>query len=311
METVAIIMTCFNSERYLNQTLTSIAKQKFKDWKLYVNNDGSNDNTFIILKKFKDKFKNTTIINQKNIGQVKAKNKLLKIIDDHKYIAFIDSDDVWHSEKLARQIKYLEGSKYSLCYTDGFYINKNNTILSEIGINSQYFGSCLRSFLISNAIVFSSVLIDSSIIKEVGFFDESLDACENWDLWTRISEKNEIIGIKEKLVYYRKHANNMSLNIKKMLSNRLALINNNAKRYRNNFNDIDSITQCALYQCYYSFGKYELWSLNLTEAKTNLLLAIKYKPFCLKSRILYLKSCLGKSIILFYRKILNRQFYAR
>jgi glycosyltransferase involved in cell wall biosynthesis len=109
-ERVAILMTTFNGEKYLDLQLTSIANQNHTNWELHISDDGSTDQTLNIIKKFQHQITNDVIVYKtgKNLGFVNNFFSLIAKDIKADYFAFADQDDVWCSEKLSRSLTYLK-----------------------------------------------------------------------------------------------------------------------------------------------------------------------------------------------------------
>ena len=104
---VSINLCCYNSEKYLRETLDSIVNQTYKDWELVIINDGSTDATELIIQEYQARSYPIVYHYQKNNGLSKSRNKALQL-SKGKYIAFIDHDDIWIAEKLQKQILLME-----------------------------------------------------------------------------------------------------------------------------------------------------------------------------------------------------------
>lgn len=300
---ISIVMPCYNAEITLPETLQSIAQQTYEHWELVAIDDGSKDKTLKILNAFRSLYPTQVrIISHPNAGQVKSKNRGLEIAQGT-FVAFMDSDDLWDPEKLSIQCAYmLEHPETGLCYTNGEYIDEASNHTGPIGINPRLTGQCLNEFLMGNAIVASSVIVRKNILNQVGYFDESLTACENWELWTRISSVSDIGVLDKPLVFYRRHSHNMSHNVEKMKRNRILVIQKNRHQYQSLFSDMGERTKTALYRAYEFFGENALWHLDIVEARRNLFKALRYQPAARKCWILLFKSFLGKSILTRIRK---------
>jgi len=101
--TLSINLCCYNSEKYLKETLESIFAQTYKDWELVVINDGSTDSTESIIKEYISQGYPISYCWQENRGLGYSRNEALKH-SRGKYIAFIDHDDIWLPQKLEKQI---------------------------------------------------------------------------------------------------------------------------------------------------------------------------------------------------------------
>lgn len=308
-ETVSIVLPCYNCEKTLGDTLESVFKQGYKDFKIYAIDDGSTDQTHQILLAYAQKNdQQMNVYRQPNSGQAIAKNHALQLVEGQ-YIAFIDSDDLWASGKLQAQVDVLDNHpEVGLCYTNGEYIDERGNVKGKIGIENALQGKCLEKILLKNAIVASSVMIRRSLLDDVGHFDEGLRACENWELWTRISEKSDLFVIDKPLVCYRQHANNLSQNLISMRKNRLAVIQKNAAHYHGRLDSIQEITEKALFQAYAFFGENLLWKGQPKAARKDIMQALKMRPRTLKLYILFLKTFLGVKGLRWIRTIRGRHF---
>lgn len=302
-EKISVIMPCYNAVATLERTLASVMDQSYQNFKLYAVNDGSTDHTLDILQQYSKQYPDKIhVVSQPNQGQTKAKNTALDLVKGE-FIAFIDSDDVWEPEKLAEQLLVFECHPHvGLCYTDGYYLNELDQKTGAVGVEPSMQGRCLPRLLMGNAIVASSVMIRQTLIREVGGFDEQFTACENWELWCRISSVSDLFAITQPLTGYRRHANNMSWNFDRLRDNRLKVISKNQKQFAEQLPELDTLTRKAFFEAYQFLGENALWHLELKKARTYLRQALKVKPFskhCLK---LYLKSLLGSQVLQRLRK---------
>ena len=122
---VSINLCCYNGEKYLEETLQSIFLQTYTDWELVVVNDGSTDSTERIIKSHKAAGKPIVYHYQENAGLGSARNKALQL-SSGSYIALIDQDDIWLSEKLEKQVRAFEVDRLlGLVYSDTYYIDQD------------------------------------------------------------------------------------------------------------------------------------------------------------------------------------------
>jgi len=168
--------------------------------------DGSTDNTSQITKDFP----HVKYIYQQNSGVSSARNKGIKNAQNE-WIAFLDSDDTWHMDKLALQVKFHKQNQHvKMSYTDELWIRND----IEIKMPKKYkkhggdiFKECLSHCIIAP----SSVFIHKNLFDEIGLFDECLEVCEDYDLWLRVALKYEIGLIDKKLITkYAGHVDQLS-----------------------------------------------------------------------------------------------------
>ena len=128
---VSIIITYFNKKEYINKTLNSIFSQTYKNCEIILVYDDENLYDLQLIQLLMVKFKKKKIIiNKKNIGVSKSRNKALKYCKG-KYIAFIDADDLWKSNKLYKQIQFMEKNLASFSFTSYDIINTKNKLIKK------------------------------------------------------------------------------------------------------------------------------------------------------------------------------------
>ena len=302
---VSVIIPCYNSAATVTCAIDSVSDQTFTDWEIVAINDGSTDNTKAILESYAQKsIQKIRVFSQPNQGQTVAKNIGIKN-SKGKFIAFLDSDDVWAPEKLQEQVAAMESNpSLGLCYTSAYKINSLGFKTGRITPSTLYRGNCFRNLVLRNNIVASSVMIRRDLLGRVGLFDESLEACENWDLWIRISRISPIEYIDKPLTSYRVHGGNMSKNIERMRSFRLKVINKNLP-FENASPDTLKLRKKALFFVHMTFAKSYLENLAFKEARGELIQAARLQPAEIGTYKLYLKAILGKRLTRLFRRIKN------
>lgn len=217
-ELISVIIPVYNNEKFIKTAIASVFNQTYKKTEIIVVDDGSTDGTRDIVESLKGKVK---VVSQDNQGAAAARNLGAGLAQGY-WIAFLDSDDTWLPEKLERQIS--ETGKRDWSYTDTQFMGGANNGLRDSQFTKKYEGNVLRKLVQGNFISTSTVMIKSSVFKEFGGFDVSLRSIQDWELWTRISEKHEITYIDEPLVHYRVHSASISRNTRKTLPNHLRVI---------------------------------------------------------------------------------------
>lgn len=205
--TISVVIPTFNRERFISNCVESVLCQTKKPDEIIIVDDGSIDNTWKTLKKlgFSDS-KNTRTpfryIFQNNKGVSSARNLGIKA-SKYEYLAFLDSDDLWKEKKLENQMLALkqEGFGFRLSHTEEIWIRNGirvNERKKHAKSGGDIFLKCLKLCCISP----SSSLIHRSVFDDVGYFDENLPACEDYDFWLRycayenVHYLNEALSIK-------------------------------------------------------------------------------------------------------------------
>ena len=197
MTAVSIIIPTFNRAIKTTRAISSVLHQRFTDHEIIVVNDGSTDETERVLNPFKDRIR---IVTHKGNKGVSAARNTGIAVSKSPLIAFLDSDDYWLPDKLAVQKTFFEKNHSAMiCQTDetwirnGKYANPGKRHLKPTG---DIFEPSLKLCLVSP----SAVMLKRELLEEVGVFDESLPACEDYDLWLRIACRYPIFLIPQRLV---------------------------------------------------------------------------------------------------------------
>lgn len=180
---ISVIIPTYNRCNFLKEAIESVLNQKYKNLELIVIDDGSSDNTKEIIKDYKNKLK---YIYQPNKGVSSARNVGIKE-SSGEFIAFLDSDDLWLPKKLSTQVTFFQENKDAIiCYTDEIWI-RNGVRVNQCKKHTKYSGFIFDKSLPLCIISPSSVMMKKEIFEKVGYFDEALPACEDYDLWLRIT----------------------------------------------------------------------------------------------------------------------------
>lgn len=212
--TVSVVIPAYNAMAFLPETLNSVLKQTFVDFEVVIVNDGSSDTIIEWSKNIEDP--RVRLVSQKNQGVSQARNTGI-LNSAGKYIAFLDSDDVWEETKLEKQVKAFEANpKLGLVDTLVFMVDQDNNVLYKSGASYQE-GNVLRRALEENLVMCgSSPMIQRQCIDKVGLFDTELHGPEDWHMWARIAIYYPFKVIEEPLVRYRQHPNSISKNWERM-----------------------------------------------------------------------------------------------
>jgi len=196
---VSVIIPTFNRAAFLREAIDSVLAQSEKDFELIVVDDGSTDHTRELVAEYGDRIR---YFFQTNAGAAAARNLGIRNANGQ-LLTFLDSDDLWFPQKLARQIEWMAAHpKIMLCYTDEIWIRRGVRV-NQKKIHAKTGGwiypLCLPRCLISP----SSVFMRHELFEIVGLFDEQLPICEDYDLWLRVAAKFEIGFIPAPLIVKR------------------------------------------------------------------------------------------------------------
>jgi glycosyltransferase involved in cell wall biosynthesis len=194
MTNISVIIPTFNRALKVARAVASVLYQKYTDYEIVVVDDGSDDDTLSSLKQFGKKIKK--IVHSENRGVSAARNTGIQNTDSP-FVAFLDSDDYWLPGKLETQMDFFSREPEAvICQTEETWIRNGrfaNPAKKHQKPSGDLFNPSLKLCLISP----SAVMIKRVLLEKVGLFDESLPACEDYDLWLRISCGYPVHLIKE------------------------------------------------------------------------------------------------------------------
>lgn len=207
MPKVTVLMTVYNGEKYLNEAIDGILNQTFRDFEFLIVNDGSTDGSRDIIKSYKDPRINL-VDNERNIGLTASLNRGLRLAGGE-YIARQDADDISLPERLENQVSILERNR-EIALLGSWYleIDENGIPLREYKLPCEPLQISWDSIFYCS---FSTVVFRrESILKNVGFYDESFRYAQDWELYSKIARTHTVVNIGEYLVKYRLHSRSMT-----------------------------------------------------------------------------------------------------
>ncbi|MFH2066714.1 MAG: glycosyltransferase [Pseudomonadota bacterium] len=196
---VSVIIPTYNRAWIVKEAIRSVLAQTFPDYELIVVDDGSTDNTQAILSEFQDEI---VVIRQNNAGVSAARNHGVDAAKGE-LIAFLDSDDLWLPNKLEIQVGFFFSSPDTLVsQTDEIWI-RNGLRIHPKTYHKKPSGDIFLPSLFLCLVSPSAVMMKKDFFGLMGGFDESLPACEDYDLWLRIGCRYPVPLIPHQLVIKR------------------------------------------------------------------------------------------------------------
>lgn len=279
---ISVIIPTYNRAYLVKDAINSVLSQTYQEFEILVVDDGSTDDTVKVVNSFQDE--RIKYIYQENSGKPSVvRNKGIKEAKGD-FIAFLDSDDLWHPEMLEKHINILKdnpdigfSTNWSLYQTfDGKELFQKKCLAHN---QKEY----LEYMLLDPDKAYTgtgSSLIRKEILQKAGLFDEEMTFCEDWDLFFRMAALSEIYNIEEILTYVRNHKESISKTpdvtkfkegylrfLQKAFDNKNLpknLLKNKNKAYSNAF---------------WTIGGWALnKSQNYPEARKNLWASLKYSP---------------------------------
>jgi len=196
---VSVIIPTRNRAAMVREAVDSVLAQKDARLELIVVDDGSTDETPEVLSSYRDRIR---LIRQDNRGVSAARNRGVQAARGE-WIAFLDSDDLWLPGKLRAQLSFFASHPGLLiCQTEEVWI-RNGRRWNPKKYHAKPSGYCFGRLLERCLVSPSAVMMHRSLLDGVGLFDESLPACEDYDLWLRIGCRHPIGLVPEPLVIKR------------------------------------------------------------------------------------------------------------
>ncbi|MBS1514219.1 MAG: glycosyltransferase [Bacteroidetes bacterium] len=215
---VSVIIPCYNVEKFILKCLESLNTQTFRDFEIIVVDDGSTDNSELVIKKYlNENCLNYKYLKQKNSGPSKARNTGITN-SSGKYIALLDSDDSFTKDSLEKKISAAKkNDNIDFIYSDAFinYENGMETKRREKNFKEVYHGFhsgiIFENLIDKNFIPTTTVFCKKYLFEKFGFFNENIIVAEDYDLWLRFAvNKCNFFYIDECLSYYSVRSTSLS-----------------------------------------------------------------------------------------------------
>jgi glycosyltransferase involved in cell wall biosynthesis len=208
LPTVSVIIPTYNRARFIREAIESVVEQSFSDLELIVIDDGSTDETAEIVGAFNDKRLN--FVRQENRGRSAARNRAIASARG-RYIAFLDSDDMYLRDKLAKQVSYMDlHPELGMIYTSATCIDGEGKPLDSERYKAWAEGQIYKqvAFFQPVTITLPTVMVRREVLDTVGGFDEAMNRFEDTDLWRRIAKHHRIGMLVQPTCILRTHDDN-------------------------------------------------------------------------------------------------------
>lgn len=202
---VSIIMPSYNTGKYIVETIESVLSQSYKNWELIIVDDCSTDGTDKIVAPYLYDNRIRYMENKKNSGAAVSRNRALKDAKG-RWIAFLDSDDLWMPEKLEKQIRFMEENDYYFSYTNYIEIDENSKPngrcvsgpkkITKTGMYNYCWPGCL------------TVMYDADTVGLIQIAD--IKKNNDYAMWLKVCKKADCYLLNESLAQYRKRSGSIS-----------------------------------------------------------------------------------------------------
>ncbi|MBT4317699.1 MAG: glycosyltransferase [Candidatus Marinimicrobia bacterium] len=206
---ISVVIPTFNRLIYLERAIKSVLNQTISVNEIIIVDDGSDDGTSEFIH---SNYPNLKYIFQSNSGVSAARNTGIKAASSN-WIAFLDSDDAWVTNKIQKQITELElNPEMNFCHSNEIWI-RNGREIKQKNTHKKFGGFIFDKCLDKCRISPSTVICRKSLLIKLNGFDEDLAICEDYDLWLRITSNNPVIYIEKPLIIkYGGHQDQLSRN---------------------------------------------------------------------------------------------------
>jgi glycosyltransferase involved in cell wall biosynthesis len=211
MPRISVVIPVYNCEKTIRETIASVLEQTFQDFELLVVDDGSQDATIDAINHIQDR--RLKIFSQSHAGISASRNYGIDQASGE-FIAFLDADDLWSSDKLESQLEALEKNpQASVAYSWTDFIDESSQFLHP-GLHVTANGDVYAKLLVLNFLESgSNALIRREALDKVGGFDGYMDSFEDWDLYVRLASQHHFVTVPVPQILYRRSSSSKSSNI--------------------------------------------------------------------------------------------------
>lgn len=207
---VSIIMASYNKEKYISESINSVINQTYPDWELIITDDGSEDNTCSIVKRFTENDSRIKLVQSPvNLGAAHARNTALSKATG-RYIAYLDADDLWCPDKLLKQLDYMRENGYAMCYTSYDIIESDGEFRKTIHIPSKV---NYEDFLKKPLTCSHSIMLDTAVVDKRLMIMPDIRRGQDAATWLEILKSGITgYGLDVSLAKYRRNEGSLSSN---------------------------------------------------------------------------------------------------
>ena len=204
---VSIVTPCYNASKYIGKTIESVLNQTYTNFEMIIVDDISTDDSYMIIKKYVDKDARIKYIKLEEKGGASiSRNQALKEAKG-KYVAFLDSDDLWYKEKLEKQVKFMEKNHIDFSYTDYEYIDENDNELNIKRVCPKKVTYC--DMLLGDSVGCLTVMYNA---EKTGIIQiPRIDKRNDYAIWCQVLKVLNVgYKLDDCLAYYRKNTDSIS-----------------------------------------------------------------------------------------------------
>ncbi len=307
MPEVSVIIPAFNAVRTIGTALASVEAQTFRDFEIIVIDDGSSDDTVGEVERLGV---NAIVLRQQNAGPGAARNTGIARARG-RFVGFLDADDLWFPDKLARQLAYFKAyPQTGLLHAPTLILPATSQLKAPVTADDELVGPkhlFCDIFHIDVIINTMTVLMPTSVLREVGGFDERREIhVEDWDLWLRVSATHPV-GYLTQPVGVHRMGGGMSTAFEKTYAGQQLVIKKNMELCRVSCTRHRAAPSTCidrrLHQLHDELGREYIRLGQFSQARTSFAQALKHRKFAMGSRIRQLACILDNSSLAFVHRL--------
>ena len=325
--TVSVVIPTYNTAKYISEAIESVLAQTYRDFEIIVVDDGSTDNTYEVIKQCSannirdvelievtNHFQQTQrtqqtqliYIYQENSGRAGARNTGIKAARG-RYIAFLDSDDLWTPGKLERQVDIMEGNEnIDFLFGDKQRFSDDGTIITSSmfvrrGYNADFFGDTLfvrdayKKLLQEPYIPTGTVIMKKECFDKSGLFDEAIYA-EDWEFWLRIALFNNLAYSNELWELERDREGSGSKNLKAVSLSNISSLEKHEREFKNILTNLNINLNSKIRDSYRDTGHFLLSAHDRLPARECFKKSL-LRGFQIRTLLYWLSTFLGVSCV--------------
>jgi teichuronic acid biosynthesis glycosyltransferase TuaG len=300
---VSVIMPAYNAEKHVAESIRSVQDQTYPHWELIVVDDGSLDQTPVIVQQLAAADNRINYLFQENGGQASARNTGIRH-SRGELVAFLDADDLWLPEKLRKQMRALEESHADVISSSGFVFGDEDIEVNEDALQivpgRTEGGEMFKLLYAYNRLTIQSAVVRRGMLERVNLLDESraYQNCEDYDLWLSLAKAGAVFFcLDDRLIKYRRHRDASTFEDSRVLKPMIAVMKKHSNeptlnerqvkmRIRNLYRQLLAalIRENKIEEARRSMKEFAAWDHSLTTKLQQLLLGWWPKQFNLLSR---------------------------
>ena len=237
MTKVSVIMSVYNSDKWVKKSIESILSQSEKDFEFLIIDDASSDSSFKILSEYQNlDFRIKLFRNSKNFGLTKNLNTLIKLAKSE-YIVRMDADDISMPNRIECQLDFIKSQKIDLCFSQtNIILDSGEELCKKWFPENILYAYKYLPYI--NLFTHSSLMIKKKVYEENNYYNEKFKNAQDWELWNRLVKKNYKFGITRNILHsWRLHNSGSSLKLSESSSenysfflSKVLLMNNQRKK---------------------------------------------------------------------------------